>query len=74
MAERRPRAQQLRALATAELAAALDTLRQELWRHQQGAGTGTANQPHQARHLRRQIARTMTVLNEQRRAAPDTTQ
>lgn len=74
MAMRRPRAQQLRAMASAELSAALETLRQELWRHRQGAGTGTANQPHQARAIRRQIARTMTVLNAQRRAATDNPQ
>ena len=73
MADKRPRAKELRELPETDLAAQLDTLRQELWRHRIKARDGALQQTHQIPAVKRQIARVQTVLNAKPRHPTATT-
>ena len=69
MAEKRLNAKALRALTAADLAAQVDALRRQRWEHRLKLRDGSARQTHLVRELRRQAARALTAMNEQRRAA-----
>jgi len=69
MAEKLPRAKELRALPAAELHGQMETLRQELWAERGKTAEGARQQTHRLGLLRRQMARIQTVLNEQRSAS-----
>jgi large subunit ribosomal protein L29 len=58
----------LRGLSQGELEAKLGTMRQELWQFTQKVKTGTDQQVHKIRVMRRDIARVQTVLREQKLA------
>lgn len=59
----------LRALPASDLAAQIDTLRKERWEHRIKMRDGSVRQTHQLGVLRRQVARVLTAMNEQHRAA-----
>ena len=64
-----PRAKDLRALPEADLNAQLDQLRREIWQNRLKARDGSSAQTHQRPALKRQIARILTVLQEQKATA-----
>ena len=68
MATKRARAAELRNLASSELKAQIEQLRQELWLQRMKARDGSLQQTHHLSAGRRHIARIRTVLNEQERA------
>ena len=59
----------LRALPASDLAAQIDTLRKERWEHRIKLRDGSIRQTHRLGALRRQVARVLTAVNEQQRAA-----
>ena len=67
MAEKRPKAKELRALPEADLRAQLEKLRQELWDHRIKVKAGSLQQTHLLPTVKRQMARLETVLREQHR-------
>ncbi len=67
MAEKRPRAKELRALPDADILGQLDGLRRELWEHRLKLKEGAQQKSHQIRAMKRQIARVFTVLRERRK-------
>ena len=69
MANKRPRAKELRGLPKADIQTQLTGLQQELWQHRQKTKEGAQLQMHQIPAMRRQIARIHTVLSEQRQPA-----
>ncbi len=69
MAEKRPGAKALRGLPQADIQAQLTGLQQELWQHRQKTKEGAQPKMHQIPMMRRQIARILTVLNEQKKNA-----
>ena len=66
MATSRPTASELRAMPEHDLAAQLDTLRQESWSARLKMKEGALQQTHGLRAVRRQIARVSTILRERR--------
>ena len=68
MAEKRPGTTALRAMPETDLRGQLDSLRQELWQQRIKAKEGSQQQVHQIGTVRRQIARVLTMLREQRHA------
>ncbi|MBI3011218.1 MAG: 50S ribosomal protein L29 [Candidatus Omnitrophica bacterium] len=64
MAEKPPRAKDLRALSEADLKEQLAKLRRELWHHRVKAKEGSMQQTHLLPAVRRQIARCETVMRE----------
>ena len=64
MAEQRMNAQALRQLPAEELHTQLASLRQELWQGRMKVDTGAVPQSHHVSHVRRQIARILTILQE----------
>ena len=64
MAEKRPKAKELRALPEGDLRAQLDKLRQELWDHRIKVKAGSLQQTHLLPMVKRQIARLETILRE----------
>ncbi len=68
MAEKLARAKELRGTPEADLQAQLVKLRQELWQQHLKVKDGTLKQAHRLSLTRRQIARTQTILREQRGA------
>ena len=69
MADKRPRAKELRGLPKADIEAQLTGLQQELWQHRQKTKEGAQPKMHHIPAVRRQIARIHTVLREQQRVA-----
>lgn len=69
MAEKLPRAKELRALPPEDVRAQLQKLRQEAWQHRLKVREGAAQHTALLRTLRRQIARVQTVLAERREAS-----
>lgn len=67
MAERSPRAKELRALPEDELRGQLEQLRQTLWHDRLKAKDGALQQTHRLSMTRRQLARLQTVLQERTR-------
>ena len=67
MAERVPRAKDLRTLPEEELRGQLDKLRQALWHDRLKARDGALQQTHRLSMARRQLARIQTVLQERLR-------
>jgi large subunit ribosomal protein L29 len=70
MADKQPKAQELRALPEADLRAQLVKLRQELWGHRVKVKAGALPQTHLLPMVRRQIARLETVLRQRQGANP----
>ena len=66
MAEKTPRTKDLRGLPAADLQGQLATLREKLWQYRLKAKDGSSPQHHRILTTRRQIARVLTVLNQQR--------
>ena len=64
MAQKLPKAKDLRALPEPELRNELDKLRKELWQSRLKAKDGSLQQAHQLPLARRQIARVETILRE----------
>ena len=64
MAERSPRAKDLRALPEEELRGQAEKLRQALWHDRLKAKDGALQQTHRLSMTRRQLARLHTVLQE----------
>ena len=58
------KASELRNKSASELEALLQDLRKEQFSLRMQYGTGTLEGPHQLRHVRRDIARVKTVLNQ----------
>lgn len=71
MAEQKTRqaASQLRQLGAADLQKQVAQARQQLWNLHAKRRTGSLQQPHEFRAVRRQVARLLTVLNEQAASA-----
>ena len=69
MAAKAVKASELRGVPEAELKTQIETLRKEMWQHRIKVSTGAAQQMHRQRQIRRQIARTLTIINEQRNKA-----
>ena len=65
MATTRPKIKELRAMPDAELAATLEGLRQALWQQRGKVRDGSSQQTHEVTALKRQIARILTVRQEQ---------
>ena len=65
MAEKRPKAKELRNLPHVDLQAELEKVRAELWHNRLKVREGALPQGHLLRSAKRQIARIQTVLNEQ---------
>ena len=70
MADKQPKAKELRTMPAADLNAQIQSLRQELWSHRTKARDGALQQTHVLRVLRRQEARIQTILREQQRQQP----
>ena len=68
-AQKRVDMKALQALPAADLAAQRDALRQERWEHRMKLRDGSVRQTHRLGALRRQVARVLTAMNEQQRAA-----
>jgi ribosomal protein L29 len=69
MADKWPKASELRAMPDAELRTQLEKLTQDLWRARQKTAEGAQQQTHRFSALRRQIARVHTVLKTPRQPA-----
>lgn len=65
MADKRPKAKELRGFPETDLRAQLEQLRQELWRHRNTTQEGSSQHTHLVGTARRHIARIYTVLREQ---------
>ena len=64
MAQKLPKAKDLRALPDPEIRTELEKLRQERWKHRLKAKDGSLQQSHQMALMKRQIARIHTILRE----------
>ncbi len=65
MAQKRPKARELRTISTEELRDQVQALRQELWETRLKARSGAATAPsHEIRQARRQLARVLTISRE----------
>ncbi len=65
MAEQVVDAKQLRGWSETDLKAKMVELRRELWQSRVKVASGALQQAHHLRDIRHQIARILTVLNEQ---------
>ena len=66
MAEQVADAKQLRSWSSTDLSEKLGALRRELWQGRLKVAAGAGEPPHHLREVRHQIARILTVINEQR--------
>ena len=64
MAQKLPKAKDLRALPDPEIRTELEKLRQQLWQHRLKARDGSLQQSHYMPLVKRQIARIHTLLRE----------
>ena len=64
MAQKLPKAKDLRALPDSEIRTELEKLRLQLWQHRLKAKDGSLQQSHHLPLVRRQIARINTLLRE----------
>lgn len=64
------KAKELRGLSATELKQQIEQLRQDLWQKRLKVREGSLQQTHTLQSARRQIARTYTVLSEQKLATP----
>ena len=64
MAQKLPKAKDLRALPDPEIRTELEKLRQELWQYRLKVKDGSLQQAHHVPLVKRQIARIQTVLRE----------
>ena len=64
--EKWPNTKALRGMNAADLREQVEKLRQDLWQQRVKTEVGATQQHHRRRAARRQIARVLTILNEQR--------
>ena len=69
MAQKRLKAQELRAMTAGDLRDQIEKLRQELWHQRVKTTTGASQQHHLRKEARRQIARIETILRAQQASA-----
>jgi ribosomal protein L29 len=69
MADKWPKANELRGMPDADIRVQLDKLTKELWHARQKTAEGAQQQTHRFSAIRRQIARIHTVLNAPRQSA-----